>query len=265
MKDKSGHFSVAKLIRVQPALIFFLVGLGLSLNSFAVSISAYRIYMDEDNRETSFVIFNREVESQECNLRLRHNNFDQEGKMTTLPDDVIPANSAVDWIRFSPKKFTLTPSNSQTLRFAMRRRANAEDGEYRSYLTIDCGVEPTPEELAKARVNVRPRLLHNVPIIVRVGKLDAKVSVEDIQVRGDSVQFTIVRVGQRSIYGDVALVNKRTGEKIDFQTGFSIYPEVNHYKLALGRAGVAPEDIVIHFVENENYGGSIVFDKDLSL
>lgn len=243
----------------------FIASAVLSFSSHAVSISAYRIYLDAENRSSSFVIFNREVESQECSLKLRHYNFDDASQMSKYEGDTLPDNSAKEWIQYSPRKFVLTPAHSQTVRFTLRRKANATDGEYRSYLVIDCGAELAAGADARTEslVSIKPKLMHNVPIIARVGELDAKVSIEDIQVKEKGLAFVIKRTGSRSIYGDIELVNKRTNKVVSFQKGFSIYPESSKYAFVLSREGVDAADLKIRFVENENYGGDIVLEKSV--
>jgi P pilus assembly chaperone PapD len=234
------------------------------LSAQAINISAYRIYLDEETRNVSFIIFNREATYQDCNLSLRHNNFDADSKLTRVEDGIIPENSAKDWIRYSPREFVLTPSQSQTVRFTMRRKANAEDGEYRSYLVIDCGVVSAPNEQQKdqPQVSLQTKLVHNVPIIVRSGKLDATVWIDNIRAEGESLAFTLNRKGTRSVYGDVELINKQNGDVLSIQRNFSIYPESSRYHFTLGRDGVAPKDIKIRFTENKDFGGSIVLEKD---
>ncbi len=245
---------------LQHLLIMLLIG-G-ATQAYAISISAYRIYMDDDNRTTSFMVMNREVEPQECELKLRHYNFDVDSNLLQVSDDVLPENSAQEWVRFSPKKFTLTPAHTQTIRFTMRRRADATDGEYRSYLEVDCGAEVKISENEAPILSIKPKLMHNIPIIVRVGTLDAQVSIDNVKVDGDGLAFTIYRNGSRSVYGDVELINKNTESKVSYQSGVSIYPESSRYHFVLGREGVAASDLRVRFVENKNYGGSITVEKD---
>lgn len=231
----------------------------------AVNISAYRIYLDESNRETAFVIFNREVTTQDCNLSLSHNNFDADSNLTHLDNTVIPENSAKDWIRFSPLQFTLTPAQSQTVRFTLRRKAGADAGEYRSYLVIDCGVKKQTgadgNEIPS--VNLQTKLVHSVPIIVRTGKLEAQVSIENIRHQNGSVSLTLKRTGTRSVYGDIELINKETGAVITSQKNISIYPESERFNIVLGRKGENPGQLKLRYTENKDFGGNIVLEKDL--
>jgi P pilus assembly chaperone PapD len=236
----------------------------LSLSVQAVNISEYRIYLDEDNRDVSFVIFNRQGTYQDCKLRLTHNDFDADSIMHHLAEDIVPDNSAKDWIRFSPREFFLTPAQSQTVRFSMRRKANAQDGEYRSYLLIDCETAPGKEEEGKPKpqVNLQTKLIHSVPIIVRSGKLEANVWIDNISLQEDVLSLTVNRSGNRSVYGDVELLHKATGELVSMQRNFSIYPESARFHITLGMKNYELKDLILRFIENPKYGGTINLEID---
>lgn len=230
--------------------------------SHAVGISAYRIYLDSENPTTSFNIYNRDVKAQDCQLQLTHYNFDANSEIFNVPNGEIPENSAQDWIRFSPREFQLTPANAQTIRFTLRRKANAESKEYRSYLVVDCGAALSPDEQDNL-VNIKPKLLHNVPIIVRNGKLNADIHVANIQQEGEFLSFTVERRGNRSFYGDVELINKNNDELIANKTGFSIYPESERFPFKLPILDIPLSQIKIRVIENPNYGGDITFETDV--
>lgn len=239
-----------------------------SINAHAVNISEYRIYLDKENRTKSFLIYNKDVQPQDCNLKLRHFNFDAASKISKHTGDELPENSAKDWIRFSPKIFTLTPAQSQTVRFTLRRKANAEAAEYRSYLQIDCGVATPKDPISKTEkssISIKPKLMHNVPIIARNGKLNASVDIRDIKLADSELHFKLTRSGNRSVYGKIELINRETNEVISFQDSFSIYTESDYFDFDLPTNGIPPSNILIRFTENTNYGGSIIFEKPARL
>ena len=256
-----------KMLNVSFLTLFLAIVTTSSFYANAVSMSAHRIYLDNNKREQSFVIYNQNTDSQECDLSLRHYDYDDIGNMTAHTKTDTPEHSAKNWIRFSPQKFVLTPANAQTVRFIMRRKANITAEEYRSYLVIDCGVESKPVDTARkstqATVSVAPKLVHNVPIIVRTGELNAKVSISDIKVVNGSVHFNINRTGNRSVYGDVALFNRKTGDRVSYQIGISIYPETSRLALSLAAGEYNANDLVLRFIENKLYGGDLEIEQDL--
>ena len=113
-----------------------------SLSVQSIGLSTFRIYLDQKNSDSTFTIYNRDTLPQDCKLNFIYYKFDVNGKMSPLSkDEALPANNAHDRVRFSPKNFILSPANSQTVKFTLRRRANESPQEYRSYVAIDCGVE----------------------------------------------------------------------------------------------------------------------------
>ena len=224
-------------------------------------MSAFRIYLDDNQRDSTFLLSNSEATSQECNLFLHHYNYNDQGKLFEYEDQQVPKNSAKDWLRFSPKHFILTPTNSQKVRFSLRRKVKAKAAEYRSFLVVDCGVEK--KNTTQHLVNIKPKLIHNVPIIVRVGKLKVDVEFSDITVNNDVVKFKLKRKGNRSIYGDIALINKKTDQKVTFQNSLSIYPESSHTNFSFATQGINPKDLQLQFIENTDFGGDKVIKQDL--
>lgn len=241
-----------------------ILNLLVSLPAFSVGVSAIRIYLDNTRSEQSFAVYNKVPENQVCDLLLRHFEIAENGELKAYPDDQIPKNSAKNWIRFSPRKFTLKASESQSVRFRLRRKPNSEVAEFRSYLTVDCKLAGTKSALnADIQFSLVPRLRHNIPIIVRTGKLEASVEFTDINVTNKQIKFSVVRQGTRSVYGHLALINSRTNEIISQNPSFVIYPETQKKSVAFMTKGINSANLSIRFVENKNEGGSINYLKTL--
>ena len=253
-------FQASRLVQASLCLLLSFY----TLSSNAINLTEYRIYLDRDNRTKSFLIHNKEVEPQDCKLDLKHYNFDEKSKMTLHKSDELPENSAKDWIRFSPKTFVLTPGQAQTIRFTLRRKAKAEPAEYRSYLQIDCGVQKhlDPEKgQTTGNIAIKPKLMHNVPIIARVGRLKASIDFKNLKYNNGQLTFDIERSGNRSIYGKIELIDKNTNEILAFKDNISVYTEANLNSVKLGTKDTSLTDILIRFTENKKYGGEIVYTK----
>jgi P pilus assembly chaperone PapD len=251
------------------SLLLFMTLMASSFSSQAVSLTSYRIYLDDNNRTESFIVFAKGNSPEKCSLKLKHFNFDDKGAMTLHKDKKTPDNSSKPWIRFSPKNFTVQPRKPQTIRFTMRRKPNTEANEYRSYLAVSCKdtktatVETVP---GRPSVTVQPNLVQNVPIIVRTGALQATAQFEDMSIENGKVTANLTRHGERSLYGRLSLVNNKTDEELRFVTGISIYPETTTYQFSfpINKSEMpAIDDLAIKFVENENYGGSLTIVKNL--
>jgi hypothetical protein len=238
-----------------------------SFDSLAASLTTYRIYLDNSNRSESFVVFSNSKGSERCSLDFKYFNFDEFGNMSLHRDEKPPVNAAEEWVRYSPRNFVLEPSRPQTIRFSMRRKPNSEANEYRSYISIACdAVDNTNDglELPKDRptVQVKPKLVQNVPLIIRTGVLDAEASFSGLSAANNVVKGKLLRSGKRSIYGDLSLINTKTNEEVGVMKSISIYPETSSYEFKFPYSG--SEKVSVRFTEDTNYGGSLVIEKEVN-
>jgi hypothetical protein len=260
LKTKKTVFSALTLVLL----------IGSSFSSQAVSLTSYRLYLDDNNRTESFIVFARGNVPEKCSLQLKHFNFDDNGNMSLDKGENIPDNSSAPWIRFSPKNFTVQPRTPQTIRFTMRRKPNTAANEYRSYLAVSRKDVVNEVEKATAAdrptVTVQPNLVQNVPIIVRTGPLVATAQFDDIEIKNGTITANLKRSGARSLYGRLSLVNNKTDEEYRYFSSLSIYPETSTHQFNFSIKGdaIPPlEDLALLFVENENYGGSLTIKKNV--
>jgi fimbrial chaperone protein len=242
-------------------LMFFTVP---SFSSMALGLSTYRIYLDNDNRQEDFVVYSNDQYTQNCKLFLRHYDIQLDGSKIAVDLDIIPAHSAQVWMRFSPKRFSVKPGTSQAVKFQIRRKANSTAQEYRSFLSIDCESDKT-ERIANndVNVNISPRLRHNVPIIVRTGKLDAEINFENIQLKNGTISVNVNRSGNRSIHGKIELVDTRNNEVISKEPLFTLYTETFSKTVYLATKGIQKDYLELRFKEDPNIGGKIVVNQKL--
>jgi hypothetical protein len=248
------------------------IGLALltSWSAQSMSLTTYRIYMDNDNTTASFIMFNREEHTETCQLSLIHKNFTENGKMLSVDDDIVPSNSAKPWLRYSPRSFTAGPRSSQTIRFTLRRKVNTQAAEYRSYMKVLCDVNELVPLLSKATeeqavLGMKPRLVLQVPIIARTGKLEAEVGFRDVQLDNEMLSFTLHRQGNRSVYGKLQLINKKSNEVFAFTDNISVYTESQQRSHEFPTGGIPANQLALRFVEDEKYGGSITYQQDVVL
>lgn len=241
-----------------------------SFSSEAIHLTTFRIHLDKETPNTDFVVFNRDITSQQCELSFKHYDFNEFGQMRKNKSEELPSNSAVNWVRYSPRKFVLTPANSQTIRFSMRRKANAEPAEYRSYLVIDCGAIASDDNgrssgSENASISIQPKLLHNVPVIVRTGDVPVEVAFDKVNINNEVVQFSINKKGLRSIYGKLELIDIRNNERLDGLNGESIYPETKSKHYQLSTKGVKAEHLLLRFTSDKQFGDDRISEKKVIL
>lgn len=257
MNFKFSLFKERLLLTTTFALLLILI----SIKSHAIHISTYRILLDDEKRNAEFIVSNSDLIEQDCKIILKHYHADDNGKILDYEGNKIPDNSAKPWLRYSPRKFVLTPKNKQTIRFTMRRKPNSRSDEYRSFVSVDCTPVRGSNQNAQL-ISFAPKIVHTVPLIVRVGDVTAQVGISAIAVNNTgAISFQLMREGNRSIYGNVELIDNTTDEVVSSIRGTSVFVENDHRKLTLPSRGKNPKNLSIRFIEDKFLSGDIVVEK----
>jgi hypothetical protein len=66
--------------------------MGASFSSQGVSLTSYRLYLDDNNRTESFIIFAKGNVAEKCSLKIKHFSFDDNGNMSLYTGENIPDN-----------------------------------------------------------------------------------------------------------------------------------------------------------------------------
>jgi hypothetical protein len=228
----------------------------ISTQLWAVTISTHRIYLDKSQKTKSMILFNRSIEIQSCRVSLRHYTYGAEGKHTEVKGKDLPKDAANKFLRYSPRSFNIPARAQQNVNIMMRRSINQADGEYRAIFAIACK-DKVDEVIAEKSVTITPRLVHNIPIIIRKGKPEVQVALKNITLNNKKVSFQVHRQGERSVYGDVELFNTETNKVESRIRGVSIYPGTDSKSFSFSLNLENTESLILRFREDPTYGGSI--------
>lgn len=230
----------------------------------ASSITERRIYLDKEKNTVKFRISNNSEYDEECKLVLSHHFYNDDATKIIPFTNGIPEDSASPLIRYSPRTFSLPVNTEQYISFRMRRLLSEEAKEYRSYMTIDCIANRSRTKDGQLEVAMTPRLLHQIPLIVRTGSIPAQVAFTNIKVVDKQLSFDIERSGDRSVYGDIKLINSLTNVEIKRLSNVAMYPETSHRKMSFKLpSNININNLKLAFTEIKAYGGSI--DSELAL
>lgn len=221
-------------------LSFFI---GLQVN--AASLGTYRIYLDNEHRQEKFIVKNSSVTPEKCDVSFSYMAYDDKGGVKKLTTDEQAALSqpAISHLRFSPKKFTIEPKSFQYIAFNYRRQINDEPAEYRTYANIQC---LQLDERAKKGVNLKPTIMHSVPLVIRTGKpqdLNAKLMFSHVDQQQDTIYFRLEHTGNRSVYGDIKLLTHEGEELKLLQRNVVIYPEMKYKDFSFSLASASETSI----------------------
>lgn len=235
--------------------IWVLLSCLISVPSWAASISTYRIYLDNDNRQQKFIIKNANTVPEKCDLSFGYTAYIENGKIKPLSKDeqTLLSAPALQRLRYSPKQFTIAPKSFQYIAFTFRRQINDTPTEYRTYANIKC---LRLENEVKTGVNLKPTIMHSVPLVIRSGRaseLIANLTFSQISHKENQITFRLVHQGNRSVFGDINLLNGR-GEKLSLlQSNVVIYPEMKYKDFAFSSVGFSDDNLQIEFEETGSY------------
>lgn len=254
-----------------------------------ISLSPKRVSFDSATRAMAVYVFNRGSSPATYSISLVDRVMTPDGRLLTVEEATIaPADaeliarlqSAAELIVHTPRRITLQPNESQTVRLLAQRPVNLPVGEYRTHLTVttvppeDFGL--TAEQAAgvtnegELSFRLLPLFGISIPLIVRQGPADVRASIESAQIQLERpsnempgtvadriaiVYFDLARLGASSLYGNVEI---RDGDEvIGRSVGAAVYMEVERrtVKVALSRIPASDTVLSVVFIDQDTQPG----------
>jgi len=254
-----------------------------------INVSPKRIVFDAAGHAATVYLFNRGDGAATYSISVIDRVMIPDGQIVSVDDAKKDASqaafaakvtSAKDFIQFTPRRVTLKPNESQTIRLRAIKPDDLPPGEYRTHLTItsvppeeagltaEQAVTPGSRELS---VRIVPVFSLSIPLIVRQGDVEVRAGLESPHLAWDeaplapatgkpaklaAINVTIDRLGHNSVYGNVEV---RSGDEIlGAVHGVGVYPEVERrlVKVPLSRPPKPAEKLVIVLVDDDTKPGS---------
>lgn len=255
------------LAAFQPAFAAEVVGADINL-------SPLRVVFEKGGRSETLFVFNHGDSPATYKIELIDRMMTKDGRLLpvtealedpALEPAVPDVHSAKDFIVYTPRRITLAPNESQTIRVQALRPAGLADGEYRTHLTVtavppeDTGV--TAEQLSQTSkgelaIRIVPVFSLSIPLIVRQGPTDIRALIENAEVLSGAVNAEIVRLGANSVYGDIEVLAGK--DVIGVVKGVAVYPEVKRrsVRVPLTRAPNPGEELSLVFFDSDQHPGA---------
>ncbi|WP_353200648.1 molecular chaperone [Sandarakinorhabdus sp.] len=196
-------------------------------------VAPTRILLSPASRSAELVLVNKGVEAAAFRLAIENRRMRPDGSLEAATTPQADEKFADDKLRFSPRQLTLEPGARQVVRVMADIAPDLAPGEYRSHLRlmsapVSAGrslptAAPSDNSLSIELIAIRSL---TVPIILRVGRLDAAVSVDTAALEGPAQSDLVVklaRTGTRSTYGDISLTVDGEKEPAWLVRGVAIY------------------------------------------
>ena len=178
-------------------------------------------------------------------------------------------------IQYTPRRVTLGPGQSQTIRLRMLAPTGLAEGEYRTTLTVsalppeDAGLTAEQAVDASGRelsVKVIALFGVSIPLIVRRGPHEVHAAFQDAKVDRTGLHLVLLRQGVGSIYGDIELHRGGPkGEVVGALKGVGVYEEVDRRPLdvLLTKPVVPGEALTLLLRDDDAKAGTVLASEAL--
>jgi P pilus assembly chaperone PapD len=227
-----------------------------------------------DGRRGTEVILNN-IGDEEANYRitleLRRMNAQGRLEDVDLEKATDQEKSALDAIRYAPRRVTLPPNQPQSIRIGLQPNDGLPDGEYRAHMLFRAIPKAAPVDSAGApteglKIQIIPIYGISIPVIVRKGNVTATAALANVRIgkdnEGPTLEFDMNRSGNRSLFGEIHVTKPGVSEPLHVSKGIAIYPEINQRVVSIP---LSPElaaqvhgEIVISYYEAPEAGGGLI-------
>ena len=257
----SGRF--ARFALVAPLLIVAAPSAQAGVGDLLVAPT--RIVLD-GRRGTEVILKNigDEVATYRISVELRRMGTD--GKLTDvdIPND--QEKAAEEMILFAPRKVVLPPEQPQAIRLSARAPQGLPDGEYRVHMLFRAIPAPqpvtAPKKIEGVAFQLRPIYGVTIPVIVRLGHLEAKAGISNVKKVTDggkpAISLDLNRSGNRSTFGEIRVLKAGVEKPLAVAGGIAVYTEIGQRSVTIpidpALAANASGQVTVQYVEPTETG-----------
>lgn len=236
-------------------------------------IAPTRVVLGPGQRSAELVLVNKGTETAAFRIGVENRRMRRDGSLEAAEVAQPGELFAADKLRFSPRQLILEPGARQTIRVTADIPAELSAGEYRAHLRLMSA--PTNAGSGQAAAPADDRSLSiqliairslTIPVLVRVGTLDAQVTVSGAAFSRETDNLLVVRMartGSRSAYGDLRLTVEGERTPAWFVRGVAIYAPNSEREVLLPlpkdvKARLAGKSVRIDYVSTDPAAPGVV-------
>lgn len=215
-------------------------------------ITPRRVVFEGTKRTQDLNLANTGMDSAKYNVSIVNYKMQEDGTFKEITEAEAGQNFADKYLRFFPRTVTLGPNEAQVVKMQLIKTNELKLGEYRSHVYFRAvpkqaalGAEETNIDTTAIGVKLTPIFGITIPVIIRVGASDTKVSLSDLKMEtvNDSLpklQLTFNRKGNMSVYGDLKVEHvsaNATVTEVGIVRGIAVYTpgEIRKFRMDLDK------------------------------
>jgi P pilus assembly chaperone PapD len=205
-------------------------------------VAPTRIILD-GRRGTEIVLNNIGDAPATYRISVEFRRMTPDGNLVDVSEPTPQDKAAADMIVYAPRRVTLAPHEPQTIRIAARPPQGLADGEYRVHLLFRAIPPSTPvapsdgEPVKGLHLQLIPIYGVTIPVIVRLGNLEAKAAISDVALENKDgkpvIDLDLSRSGSRSTFGEVRVLKAGIKDPIALQKAVAVYTDIGLRHLSI--------------------------------
>jgi hypothetical protein len=175
-----------------------------------------RIVFDNTKKSQELSLSNNGTDTARYVISVMQVRMKDDGSFETITTPDSAQHFADQHFRFFPRTVVLAPREAQTVKIQLIRTNELQTGEYRShiYFRSETRAKPLGEQEntndKSISISIVPVFGISIPVIIKVGESSTQVNITKkiLQMDKDtkpSLNLTINRIGNMSVYGDIAV------------------------------------------------------------
>ncbi len=245
-------------------------------------VAPTRVVLAGAERSTELILVNKSDAQTAYRIDVENRRMRRDGSLETATDTRTDELFAADMIRFSPRRVILEPGARQLLRVSVTPPAGLAPGEYRSHLRLmaaptNAGVATAApaEDANDGSLSIQLIAVRSItiPVIVRVGTLDATATVDSAALTREGDDMLVVkltRAGTRSTYGDLRLTIAGETNPVYSVRGIAIYTPNTDREVMLPlpadiKAKLVGHDVRIDYVSSDPKAPGLIAARRVQL
>jgi len=250
------QFCSLKAVKLKIAAGFLVFVLMFPDHGFAqgdLLITPRRVVFEGSKRSMDLNLANTGQDTAVYAISLIQIRMKEDGGFETITEPDPGQRFADRYLRFFPRTVTLGPNEAQTVKIQLIRTSELTDGEYRSHFYFrsvpgkkPLGEEEKQEDTTTISVKLIPVFGITIPVIIRVGASNVKVTLSDLSFRTERdanplLGMVLNRTGNMSVYGDITVDHispQGKTTRVGAANGVAVYTPNTSRKLRLNLINV---------------------------